>query len=230
MLGVRHQLLEFSKQTQELFSELGKIDWREIDQRLARDTVRLAELGWTVAPWMTPKEVSELAVLDSEALDQEFSKLYFEDGGLDRAKSQLTASARMADWQPLLAQVFGAIERKDHLITIPALLLMLEGFVAQFADPANSKLVCTVNVPNLVAAIQSTPDPAGITAKVWMSTTAFLDQLYKKSPFSDPSPSFVNRHWILHGRLKSTEWDVVDAIRLLNALSTLHWLMSFDER
>src|SRR5450631_3252434 len=100
MLGVRQQLLKFSNQTQELFSELGKIDWSEIDQRLARDTVRLAELGWTVAPWITPREVSELAGLDSEALDQEFSKLYFEDGGLDRAKSQLTASARMADWQP----------------------------------------------------------------------------------------------------------------------------------
>jgi hypothetical protein len=43
--------------------------------------------------------------------------------------------------------------------------------------------------------------------------------LFAFASFESTPPKFMNRHWILHGRL-ATEWTAIDAIKLLNALGT----------
>ena len=226
---MRQEWIVFAEQLQEAFKALRQIDWGEIDRKVTEESLRLAELGWTIAPWMTLPQVTQLAALDSDAIDQEFSNFYFEEGGLETTKNNLITSSRLERWRPLLPQIFAAIDRKDYLIAIPSLLLVLEGFVAQFAEPTNSQLVCSTNVPRMIKAIQPSASPKSVSARLWASTMAFLDQLYKRAPFSEQCPTFLNRHWILHGR-NATEWDAADALRILNALVTLNWLMEVQER
>jgi hypothetical protein len=219
--AIEQTVREMNQGLHRLFESMKQIDW----EATTKDIPRLAELGWTVAPWMGLSDVTELAALDSAAVDREFLKLYLEAGGLEQAKRELARGSDMAEWQPLLDQVFRALGRKDHLIAIPALFLMLEGVAAQVADPTNLKIVRSTNVPIILAAVQSDRASTSFSARIWVSTMIFAEQLYKNSPFSDPCPAFINRHWILHGRLKPTQWELVEAIRLLNALVTLHWLL-----
>jgi hypothetical protein len=227
-LAVRQGLLAFFAQCEHVFKELQKIDWSEVDSRITQDALRLAELGWTIAPWMTPAEVSDIVSMSADGVDEEFVRFYLDEGGLDKAETIMIASPRLEHWRPLIVQTFEALRRKEHLIAIPALLLTLEGLVAQFADHKDLSLVHSTNVLKIIAGIQTSHGEKIIIARVWASTTAFLSQLYRRVPFSEECPSFVNRHWILHGR-NVTKWGIADAIRVLNALCTLDWLMSREE-
>jgi len=67
------------------------------------------------------------------------------------------------------------------------------------------------------------------TSIIWKSTALFLARLFGSSDFASEGPTFLNRHWILHGR-RAADWSIADAVRLLNALSTLDWLMKFADR
>ena len=60
-----------------------------------------------------------------------------------------------------------------------------------------------------------------------LSAVTFLDHLFKPSDFEATRPTIINRHWILHGR-SATDWTVADALKLVNALATLHWLFKED--
>jgi hypothetical protein len=60
---------------------------------------------------------------------------------------------------------------------------------------------------------------------LWMSVVTFLEKLFAYHPFDLPSPTFINRPWILHGR-SATEWTAADALKLVNALATLEWLFT----
>jgi hypothetical protein len=57
----------------------------------------------------------------------------------------------------------------------------------------------------------------------WESAIVFLGKLFSPSDFGSDEPSFLNRDWALHGR-SANEWNAADALRLLNALSTLEFL------
>jgi len=206
---------------------LAQIDWSDFERRMTEQSSRLASLGWTIAPWMSFPDVEEFLLLDTDALDKEFVRLYLDAGGLDTTEAVIIKSPRLKRWRPLLVQVVEALRREEFLIAIPALLLTLEGFVAQFATPVDVELT---NAATIAKGLKPRHGEKTIRAMIWTSTVAFLSQLYKSAPFSDQCPSFLNRHWILHGRKNAAEWTVADAIRVLNALSTLDWLLSGEER
>jgi hypothetical protein len=66
-------------------------------------------------------------------------------------------------------------------------------------------------------------DEESFTGIMWLSAVTFLDHLFAHSDFECTTPQFINRHWILHGR-SAAEWTATDALKLANALATLHWL------
>lgn len=61
-----------------------------------------------------------------------------------------------------------------------------------------------------------------VFATPWISNLAFIQNLFLRREFDQPQPSFLNRHWVLHGR-SELNWKLADALRLLCAIDTLAW-------
>jgi hypothetical protein len=219
----------FMAQISELGEEFRRVDWNSIQARADADTLRLADVGWTVPYWLTPRQVAELSEADPALADAWFTELYLgTEDRLTRVAASLEHSSRLAKWQPLLQQTCAAIRRGDHLLAVPSLFLMIEGFVAQLADPTRLSQVRDTNVVRLLGQVE----PAKrrhITSVIWASTRTFVARLFGSTDFASDGPTFLNRHWILHGR-RGADWSVADALRLLNALSTLEWLMRWTDK
>jgi hypothetical protein len=209
--------------------ELQRVDWNSLQARADVSVLRLAEAGWTVPYWRTPRAVAELSESDPVVADAWFTELYLgSDDGLTRVAGRLENCSRLAKWQPLMQQTCAAIRRREHLLAVPSLLLMIEGFVAQMADPAKPSQVRDTNLTRLLNQVEP-PKRLHTTSVIWKSTAIFLARLFGPSDFASDGPTFLNRHWILHGRC-AADWSIADALRLLNALSTLDWLMGFEDR
>ena len=55
------------------------------------------------------------------------------------------------------------------------------------------------------------------TLTLFMTFNAMVKSFYKTISFSDPEPRFLNRHWIMHGRIQR-EMTRLDCIKLLRFL------------
>lgn len=55
------------------------------------------------------------------------------------------------------------------------------------------------------------------TLTLFMTFNAMVESFYETIPFSDPEPVFLNRNWIMHGRIKRelTKLDCIKLIRFL---------------
>jgi hypothetical protein len=56
-------------------------------------------------------------------------------------------------------------------------------------------------------------------AVFWKAGVLFLSRVFAPSDFTQQPPTFINRHWILHGRAP-VDWTLSDALRLVNSLTT----------
>lgn len=106
--------------------------------------------------------------------------------------------------------------------SVPSLVSILEGFLA-------AALVKHASAPKrdiqVVVTLKRAKwhEKGNFNAVFWISVVIFLSHLFAYVPFDSPRPDFINRHWILHGR-SATDWTATDALKLVNALTTLEWL------
>lgn len=110
-----------------------------------------------------------------------------------------------------------AYENKKYIITSITLITVIEGILSRFyPDKTNVRMmkVCQIQVDKI-------EEKNSIIEKyVWLSYNNFVRKLYEKSDFSNTEPSFINRHWLLHGR---SEYNLteIDCLRLFNAVSSI---------
>lgn len=213
----------FQKSITEMLQQVAE-SVKQTDEVVRLSTIRLSELGWTVPHWLDIHQVAELGTSTAEEVDRRFEEIYLSGPTpqLDRAIEELSSSLHLEKWHPLLIQTFSAIKRNEFLVAIPALISILEGFVAQIAVQSKPSLIRETNAHQLAKELIP-KDANNITYVLRNSTAAFIVKLYQHSDFSGAPPAFINRHWILHGRA-SSDWKPVDAIRLVNAMGTLVWL------
>jgi hypothetical protein len=130
-------------------------------------------------------------------------------------------------WKELIEQIKECIVVGKYQATIPALLSILEGYVIRNIVKPTGRDARSVRL--LEHLKKRAVNDGGIIASTpaipWVSASTFLDNLFKNSHFGEPAPSFINRHWILHGR-SAIDWKLADALRLLTALDTLSWAQS----
>jgi hypothetical protein len=205
------------------FPEIPKIDWARTRKAHIDGVIRLADCGWTAPAWMSWPDISALGNASESEIDDYFLKSYLgsEDGEL-RSISTLLASSEMERWKNLLEEVFDCVQRMKYRICIPALISILEGFTAESICRTQGTSRRETNVSIALKRAKWHEDD-NLTGLLWMSVVVFLDHLFAHSDFESATPSFINRHWILHGR-SPTDWTASDALKLLNALATVHWL------
>lgn len=177
---------------------------------------RLAECGWTVPMNMAPYQLRDLLLeTRTGAIDASLDK-FFQGAYLEELMRNIEREQKLNRFFPLLRQCRAAFERKDYLICIPALLVVLEGALAEF----NPGLWRARDRNRFFAEKVSSTDVDAISHAVWRSMEVFFASVFKNGDFAGPQPELLNRNWILHGRA-SADWERVDVVRLYNAIHTL---------
>jgi hypothetical protein len=204
-----------------LLNSLSKIDWPKLLSQMGQSCERLANLGWALPMSFTPRELVELA--EHGNTDQQIEQYMLDFFTLDDGRSFMSlrrgvlASAKLVGWRALLEQCFDAYDRRHYLVVIPALLLVVEGAMAQNAGKLK---VAEVDPKKFAASLEKAAQPNSIDFHIWRSARVVVDKLFAPSDFGGPHPKKVNRHWILHGR-DQRQWTQIDALRLFNLLATI---------
>jgi len=188
-------------------------------RELPNDVRRLADLGWTVPLEFTPGETLEVArgAHNRAEADEIFFRFFTDDAGrmFEALRRDLLSEQSLDPWRPLLAECFEAYDRGQFSITIPALLSIIEGYLAQLSNTLKRR----TRVPDITAAAVALKGD-GIDALLWESVHQFVSNLFAYYDFAGQPPPVINRHWILHGRY-CPPWSQIDSLRLFNALHTI---------
>ena len=217
------QFTEFVKQVEIAwqldFPSLENLDFTE-ECRQSIDV--LARHGWTIPMNLSAPDLVELAKCRSEEIDEFFVDYYSKDdfAELRSVRSEFRKRPSLSHWIALLNESFEAFEEGKFLITIPALISVIEGVVSR-ADGVLSKQ--KVDVKQICA--RRVGEAKGfVHVAMWRSLRFFCEELFRRAPFDRGRPSLINRHWILHGRDAAT-WTAADSLRLFNALQTVDSLL-----
>jgi hypothetical protein len=186
----------------------------------------MASQGWTLQMRFTLAVLDDLAKLAPEQIDEFFVTFYTEDdfAELRAVREKLARRQSLAQWRELLEECFDSFTEGRHLITIPALLSIIDGVIASAGAVVTSRraellAACTKNAEKLGA--------GSLRGELWTSLREFMEKLFETAPFDGTRPALINRHWILHGRdTAAASWTVADALRLFNALQTIAPLLA----
>jgi hypothetical protein len=107
-------------------------------------------------------------------------------------------------------------------VTIPATLTIMDGYLASALVKA-SLATPKVTTPLKVLKDAKWHEDDTFDAVFWKAGVMFLSRVFASSDFTQQPPTFINRHWILHGR-GPVDWTLSDALRLVNSLTTLEFL------
>jgi hypothetical protein len=140
---------------------------------------------------------------------------------LDALLGELLKRSSFKIWHELLNEIFASIKGGRYRIAIPATLTIIEGLLANFLIKHSVMKQCNSS-PFTVLNNQGW-HAGHYDAFFWKSGIVFLRKLFEYKSFTEDEPSFVHRHWILHGR-SAVNWTLADSLRLVNALTTLDFL------
>jgi hypothetical protein len=184
----------------------------------------LGKRGWTVPGWATYDQIKPLArTPSSHSLDAFFVRQYRRPGLLSRVTSQTAKRPLMLRWLPLYRQATFLVNRRQHLVAVPALLLTFEGLVVTAVEAAKT------NVRPRQVLRELTARQSGSLRASWLSLAAFANTVFGDHHFSGQRPQIMNRHWIVHGRT-APRWNRADALRMLQAIDTASSLMQLVAR
>jgi hypothetical protein len=183
----------------------------------------LGLLGWTVPMQSTMTELDTLLAQSTsiEAADAAFTKYYMARDGahLKQLNKELLSRTDLETWWPVIEEAILDFKDFRYRSCIALLLPLIEGVTAlkfsttRFHDARKR----TKFFDDKLLAAKGSMERA-----VWSSLKAFAEVLFKRIDFDDRTarPSFLNRHWLLHGR---GPWDanLSDCLRLLQALDTI---------
>jgi hypothetical protein len=231
------QIKEKQNRIQEIFEEFSLPDLstylpnkKEVEQAIARletEGRKLAEAGWTIPRHLTPGELSDiLDTNDIEVLDNIFFEYYTKDENtnLNEVFEELLSDTRLKQWDTLLCECVSAYKLRHYSITIPSLILILEGILATMLTGKQKR---NINMREVTKSKLDALSTGSFHRIFWISINYFVECLYKTSFFDEDRPLFINRNWIMHGR-DSTEWKQVDSIRLFIAINTLQTVVFND--
>lgn len=186
-------------------------------------------IGWTLPPEMAIYPINVLGRTDKIKDVNEFFYWYFtanESYNFKGLIKNILNSKIDKKYKIAIEECFYAYENHKYIICSITLLTVIEGILSSFyPDKTNIKMmkVCQKQVDT----IDGNKDI--IQKYIWISYNNFIRKLYERSSFDSEEPSFINRHWILHGR---SEYNLteIDCIRLFNAISSICCIVDSEEK
>ena len=224
MEELNRRLRPFLDEVLPVIRKIVETDWTAVLRNHEQSIIHMADCGWTMPDWIGLSELNTLHLKSPEELDN-----YFTDGfmandaeNLKELGKRLKDAEGLSKWHPLIDEIIDSIIAARHRVAIPATLTIVEGYIsnalvkASLATPSN-----TTPFKKLVKAGWHEQDT--YEAIFWRAGVMFLSRVFADSDFTQQPPTFINRHWILHGRAP-VDWTLTDALRLVTSLTTLLFL------
>lgn len=182
------------------------------------NVLALTHAGWTVPDWIEVEQISELVAKSPREIDNFMTERFMADDAQNLRKlcERLLECAGLSQWHVLIPEIIDSIREGRHRVAIPATFTIMEGFIAQ-------ALVIKTTSPVKALIGKGWHKQDTYDTVFWRSAMPFLEKLFEYHDFNDEQPTFINRHWILHGR-SSVDWTTADALRLVNSLKTIYFL------
>lgn len=242
LLEIQSQMAKFARAIHETFVELDNrirpflnealpviqkivtTDWVAVINNHEKSIIHMADCGWTMPDWIGLGELNTLHLKSPEELDS-----YFTDGfmandaeNLKELGGRLKETQNLAQWHPLIDDIIASISAGRHRVAIPATLTIMEGYIS------NALVKASLTTPKDTLPFKALKNAKWherdtLHAIFWRAGIEFLSRVFAYSDFTQQPPTFINRHWILHGRAP-VDWTVTDALRLVNSLTTLEFL------
>jgi hypothetical protein len=204
--------------------------WVKLDERFAatleevhetpQKAKLIAGLGWVLPNRASLPEYIEIIapVRDILSADLAFTNYYMKDDALElRAlKEDLLSKAEIMRWKPALEEAFMDLDDGRRMSCIALLLPLIDGLTSyKFAEPNFFKL--KDRKAFFAKKICEAKKKGFLNRYFWQSYEAFAENLYSSC---QSSPSFINRHWLLHGRDIPSS-NICDCLRLLQTIETI---------
>jgi len=192
------------------------IDFEKIISSLDESVKKIAEKGWTIDKSFTPSSIIELSELTQAELDDSFV-LYYEENNYTHFNSVINRIIKhdlFKKWEILLNQCSYNIKLNNIEITIPSLLIVFEGVLADFLKTAEYGYKLKNRINEIVT------NEKNVSSIMWSSIISFFNIINSNQKFDENRPETINRHRILHGR-DAVVWNKADAYRLINAFYTI---------
>lgn len=177
----------------------------------------LSDLGWTIPIEMTPAEVSSLLEFKTIQQMDDFFIEYYESKNLMNFNimvQDILESSLLYKWRPLIEDCIESYRDEKFAITIPSLILVVEGVIALLSSSNDIRII------KMCKEKMELHEVGSIDRVLWISISRFISNLFTKRKFNEVRLELINRHWILHGR-DFTTWNKSDSLRLFNCLNTL---------
>ena len=193
----------------------------EYEKTLLSVVEKLESYGWTLPTELGIYAINVIGKTDKISDIDKFFVGFFSDNRYEHFNNmikKILESPIEDGLKKLIEECKFAFENKKYAICADSLISAIEGILSTFWDnKSNTKMmqVCKAKVDEFANETEH------ITKKyLWISYDKFIRRLYEKNDFADDEPSFINRHWLLHGR-SAYEIDETDCLRLFNAISSI---------
>jgi hypothetical protein len=214
----------FLVETLPFVQKLVETDWTAVLSDHEKSFLYMAECGWTLPDWIDLGDLRTLHLKAPEELDRYFVEGFMADGAenLKELGISLKGMPGLSQWHPLIDDIIASIEAGRHRVAIPATLTIMDGYLAGALVKA-SLATPKITSPFKVLRDARWHEDDTFDAVFWKAGVVFLSRVFAPSDFTQQPPTFINRHWILHGRAP-VDWTLSDALRLVNSLTTLEFL------
>jgi hypothetical protein len=214
----------FLDETLPFVQKLVETDWTAVLSDHEKSFLYMADCGWTLPDWIDLRDLRTLYLKSVDELDRYFVEGFMANDteNLKELGITLKGMPGLSQWHPLIDDIIASIEAGRHRVAIPATLTIMDGYLA------NALVKASLASPKITSPFKVLRDAKWheddtFDAVFWKAGVVFLSRVFAPSDFTQQPPTFINRHWILHGRAP-VDWTLSDALRLVNSLTTLDFL------
>lgn len=224
MEELNRRLKPFLDEVLPVIKKFVETDWITVVSDHEKSIIHMADCGWTLPDWLGLSEVRTLHLKSPEELDHYFTDGFMANDGENlRALGKRVAEMQgLSQWHPLIDDIIASILAGRHYVAIPATLTVMEGYLSNALVKA-SLITAKNTLPFKTLEREKWHEQDTFEAIFWRAGVMFLSRVFADSDFAQQPPTFINRHWILHGRAP-VDWTITDALRLVNSLTTLEFL------
>lgn len=230
--SVKKATEEFSKISETIIKSIPKFELPKFDipkihidyKKIRSLTVNNSIYGWTLTGemdlgvYLNKELLNKGLVLDVK--DQYFYDYYKSDNWRNYYETKKIITSKITPkWRGLINDCFESFENDKHQLIIPVLISIIEGEISEITKTHN---VGQDLLESLKGEIDTEEDK--FDAILIFSLYTFLkEELFRGRNFSYRRRKLINRNWVLHGRDDPKHWKKVDALRLINVLSTIQF-------
>lgn len=176
--------------------------------------------------------------LPSSFIESALSSLDFDDFILEyESKDAFAASEKLLDdckvhpylqsYNVLFVQSVEAYHNGLYNVAATSLTAIIDAVLSEATkNPTHKPKERCEAILNKLMADEFVADEEFATLALFMTFNAMVNSFYKTIPFQDEEPAFLNRNWIMHGRLQRrlTRLDCVKLIRFLYAIILIDYI------